>query len=86
MEKPAEEPQRRKAVQREQISFDRLDDALEAAGRNDTDALKAVIDDISLDIYGTEDTEFLQALRAEVNEGNMDGVSDLIGTYKELKK
>ena len=80
-----EEP-KRQPVQRDQVSFEKLDEALAAVENKDIDALKAVLEDISLDTYGTEDTEFLQALRQEVDECNMDGVTDMIGTYKELKK
>jgi len=84
-EAPSGKPER-KPVQRDQVSFEKLDEALHALESEDMDTLSAVLDDISLDIYGTEDTEFLQALRQEVNERNMDGVADMIGTYKELKK
>ena len=59
---------------------------LEAAEQGDPEALKDGLAEISFDIYENEDTEFLQVLKETVEKQDMAGVTDLIGTYKELKK
>ncbi|MBO6268860.1 MAG: response regulator, partial [Clostridium sp.] len=76
----------KKPEKRSQIDFAILDAMLEAAEQGDPEALKDGLAEISFDIYENEDTEFLQVLKETVEKQDMAGVTDLIGTYKELKK
>ena len=59
---------------------------LQAAKADDAKALSSELRHIRGYRYGTEDTEFLQALEEQINENNMEAILDMIGTYVELKK
>ena len=59
---------------------------LRAAKEKDSKAISDELRLIRSFRYGTEDTEFLQALDEQIREENMEAILDMIGTYVELKK
>ncbi len=73
-------------VIRDQIDSAALVRMLAAAKAQDGDQLSKEILALEKDRYGTEDTEFLQALAEKVQEHDYDTILDMIGTYVELKK
>ncbi len=71
---------------REQVDFEALNRIEAAAGKNDLERIEKELKQIRKDQYGTEDSEFLQALSEQLKQKNTDAILDMIGTYIELKK
>ena len=89
-EKPAEKAvEEEKALEpevKDQIDSVTLKKMRDAAMGGDSETLASELERIRKDRYGKEDTEFIQALTEQVEEGNMEAILDMIGTYVELKK
>ncbi len=81
VQEPVQEP-----VLKEEIDSTALVRMLQAAKTEDTDGLRRELHRLRKDRYGTEDTEFLQALEEQISENNMEAILDMIATYVELKK
>ena len=89
-EKPAvkavEEEKKPEPEVKNQIDSVTLKKMRDAAMGGDSETLVSELERVRKDRYGTEDTEFIQALTEQVEEGNMEAILDMIGTYVELKK
>ncbi|MBQ9871527.1 MAG: response regulator [Eubacterium sp.] len=70
---------------REQVDFEALKRMVSAAKKNDIILIEKELKKIRKDQYGTEDSEFLQALSEQLQQKNMEAILDMIGTYIELK-
>ena len=70
---------------REQVDFEALKRMVSAAKKNDIILIEKELKKIQKDQYGTEDSEFLQALSEQLQQKNMEAILDMIGTYIELK-
>ena len=56
------------------------------AKNSDIAGIAGELEQLAQNRYGTEDTEFLQALADQAKEANMDAILDMIDTYRALKK
>ena len=85
-EKSVEEEKEPEPELKDQIDSVTLKKMRDAAISGDSATLASELERIRKDRYGNEDTEFIQALTEQVEEGNMEAILDMIGTYVELKK
>ena len=67
------------------MDFEALKRMVSAAKKNDIILIEKELKKIRKDQYGTEDSEFLQALSEQLQQKNMEAILDMIGTYIELK-
>ena len=80
-----EEPEREPEL-RDGVDMDALRRISRYAKAVNIDGIAAELEKLAEDRYGTEDTEFLQALAEQAREQNMDAILDMIDTYRALKK
>ena len=69
-----------------QIDFEILDIMMNAVNAKDEELLRESLGRINEESYAAEDTEFVEVLSENVESGNLAAVTDLIETYKELKR
>ena len=78
--------QKKEPVLRDHVDADTLDRISKEAKAGNIEGLVGELELLAEDRFGTEDTEFLQALADQVREQNMDAILDMIDTYRALKK
>lgn len=67
------------------VNISKLKKMREATYTNDWNTIKNIYADISQNTYGSEDTEFLKALKDVIDSKDMVSVNDLLNTYINLK-
>ena len=73
-------------VQKDRVEEASLNRIAACANASDVQGIAKELEKLAEHVYGTEDTEFLQAMADQAREADMDAILEMIDTYRALKK